>query len=56
MSIDEVLIIPILVIVLGVIDYAAFQMFLTISGVWALGVTALLVLVEIGSLIKMVSG
>ena len=52
----DALMIPIIVLVYGVLDYAVWPVFEALSGSWAIGWMAIIVLAEMGFLARLVAG
>ena len=52
----EALMIPIIVLIYMVLDYAMWPVFEALEGSWAIGRMAIIILVKLGLLAKMVSG
>jgi uncharacterized protein YbdZ (MbtH family) len=55
-DVGEALMIPIIVLVYGVLDYAVWPVFEALAGGWAIGWMALIVVAELGFLARVVSG
>lgn len=55
-EVGEALMIPIVVLVYAVLDYAIWPVFESLSGPWAVGWMAIIVLAEMGFLVKLVAG
>jgi hypothetical protein len=55
-DVGEALMIPIIVVIYGVLDYAMWPVFEALSGSWAIGWMAVIIFAEMGFLARLVAG
>jgi hypothetical protein len=55
-AVGEAIMIPLVVIIMAIMDYAAWNVFVAVAGTYAILYMALLIILEIASLAKLVGG